>query len=55
MSKEQPERKGFYIRLNDEEVAIVADLKQTYAVNISQLLKNALRQCYITMTNKGKK
>jgi uncharacterized alkaline shock family protein YloU len=44
------ERKGFYIQLNDDEVKIVAELKTKYAVNISQLLKNALRECHERMT-----
>lgn len=43
------ERKGFYIQLDTEEVRIVCDLKKVYAVNITQLLKNALRECHKRM------
>jgi len=36
------ERKGFYIRLNENEVMMVAELKKA-AINITQLLKNCIR------------
>ena len=44
--KEKTERKGFYVRLNDEEVNIVADLKTKHAVNISQMFKNCIRDLH---------
>ena len=39
------ERKGFYIRLDESEVKMVAELKKA-AVNITQLLKNCIRDCH---------
>lgn len=35
-------RKGFYIRLDNEEVKMVAELKEA-AVNVTRMLKNAIR------------
>ena len=34
---------GFYIKLNEEEKAIITNLKTKYAVNISQLFKVFIR------------
>ena len=37
-------RKGFYVRLNDEEDHIIKILKDDYAINISGAFKVFLRQ-----------
>jgi hypothetical protein len=38
--KEKQEKIGFYVKLTEEEYKIVRDLKDTFAINISQLFKN---------------
>ncbi len=48
------ERKGFYIQLDEDEVKIVHELKKVHAVNITQLFKNALRECHDRMTKGAK-
>jgi len=37
-------RKGFYVRVNDEEDVIIKSLKDDYAINISGAFKVFLRQ-----------
>lgn len=38
---------GFYVKLTEEEYKIVRELKDTFAINISQLFKN-----YVTNLHK---
>jgi len=37
---------GFYIQLSPEEKMIIKELKEKHAINISQLIKNFLREYY---------
>ena len=39
-------RIGFYIELNEEEKKMVDLLKSKYAINISQMIKNHLRETF---------
>lgn len=39
-TNQKQEKIGFYVKLTEEEYKIVRDLKDTFAINISQLFKN---------------
>ena len=43
---QKQEKIGFYVKLTEEEYKMVRDLKDTFAINISQLFKN-----YLTKTH----
>lgn len=49
--KTKQDKIGFYIKLTTEEYKIVKELKNTFAINISQLFKNYI----ISTHNKLKK
>ena len=43
-SKFNKNKTQFNVRLNEEEYNLIKELKETFAVNISQAFKNFLRQ-----------
>jgi len=45
-TKTKPNKIGFYVKLTEEEYAIVRELKDNYAINMSQLFKNHLMKIY---------
>lgn len=45
------ERIGFYIKLSPEEKTIVDLLKSKYSMNISQMIKNHLRDTFGRLEN----
>jgi len=46
MTKYKNKKMGFYLALSEEEIAIIRVMKEKYAINITQLLKNYIHQHY---------
>jgi len=43
MTKRKNKKQGFYLGLSEEELVMIRTMKEKYAVNITQLLKNYIR------------
>ena len=51
MNNKTKTRIGFYIELNKEEKEMVDLLKTKYAINITQMIKNHLRETFGRLEN----
>jgi len=53
MEKEKKKKKendlGFYIKITQEEDAMIRKMKSTYCINMSQFIRNAIRDFYIKL------
>jgi len=39
-------REGFFLNISDEEKTMIRTLREQHAINVSQLVRNAIREAY---------
>ena len=49
--KTKQDKIGFYVKLTEEEYKMIRDLKDTFAINISQLFKNYIANVHNKLQN----
>ena len=42
----EPKREGFFLNVSDEEKLMIRTLREKHAINVSQLIRNAIHDAY---------
>ena len=50
--KNKPKKQGIFIRVSDQESKIIQELRKNYSTNVSQLVRNSIRDFYTKRTGK---